>query len=77
MEVGDAKYPMHIGLNLLEKDQLILCNGSYRFLSKVFHWIMPIARTCGYLRLIWDYSSRFFKTIELLKLHKHLYYPMG
>lgn len=51
MDVVDVIIPMIIGLDLLDKEELIVENVDDHIVCKIFHWRMHSARKCVHLCL--------------------------
>ena len=75
IDVVAADVPMLIGLDVLDREELIVDNVDNLLVSKRYDWTIPITREEGHLFVTWEYSSILFSKRELTKLHYHFYHP--
>lgn len=75
IDVVDADVPLLIGLELLDKHELVVDNVDNLLVSKLGGWTIPIFRTHGHLFIKWDAKEVMYTWTELERLHLHFFHP--
>ena len=75
IDVVEADVPLLVGLDVMDREQLIADNCQNLLVSKRKNWSLPISRKHGHMFVEWDASSILFTEAELSKLHLHFYHP--
>ena len=65
MDVVAVDVAMLIGLDVLDREQLIVDNVDNLLVSKLHDWTVPITKKEGHLFVTWDYSSILFSKRDL------------
>lgn len=74
-EVVDADIPLLMGLDLLDKYQLVADNVNNILTSKVERWSIPITHQHGHLFIQWNLGEMLYARGELEQLHLQFFYP--
>lgn len=75
LDIVQPDVPMLLGLDVLDKEKLIVDNVENAVYSKKFKWSIPVTRKEGHLFLTWKFASILFTKPELRKLHLHFFHP--
>lgn len=67
--------PLLIGIDVLDREQLVADNVVNLLKSRLYGWEIPITRKNGHMYEEWDYKTVLFSRIELRKLHRHFHHP--
>jgi hypothetical protein len=75
MDVVLANVPMLIGLEILDRENLILDITANDLISKSGNRSIPTIRKDGHLYVEWEIVKTLYTRNELKKLHLHFYHP--
>lgn len=75
IDVVEANVPMLVGLDILDKENLLADNTSNMLVHRRKGWKMPLVRKNGHLYFQWNYADIHYTERELEKLHLHFYHP--
>lgn len=75
IDVVDADIPLLLGLDLLDKYDLVADNVDNVLRSKVFGWTVPMKRAHGHMFVQWDLREILYTRAELERLHLHFFHP--
>lgn len=67
--------PVLIGIDILDREQLVPDNVNNRLQSHIYGWSIPITRKNGHMYITWNESQIFFNRRELYKMHRHFHHP--
>lgn len=74
-DIVDADIPLLIGLDFLDREQLLADNISNKLISRHDNWEIPIIRRNGHLFVTWNLKTILFTKSELFKLHRNFFHP--
>lgn len=75
VDVVSADVPLLLGIDVLDREQLVTDNVDNVLRSRRYGWEMPIIRRNGHLYVVWNYSQVVYTRSELKKLHLHFFHP--
>lgn len=73
-DVVDADIPLLIGLDYLDKENLLADNLSNKLNCEDKTWELPIKRIKGHVFVQWNLNTILFIKIELCKLHRQIHH---
>ena len=71
----NADVPLLLGLDILDREQLVADNVENVLDSRRHGWKLPLTRTNGHLYLTWQLRSTLFTRAELRRMHLHFFHP--
>ena len=74
VEVVDVEFPVILGMDLLDRNQLIVYVTSDRLLHKPTRAAQPLKRKYGHVYIELD-TDMLYTNDELQKMHRKLFYP--
>lgn len=75
VDVVDAYVPLLMGIDTLDREQLVADNVENVLDSRRYGWKIPIARRNGHMYVQWNAKTLMFTRSELKKLHLHFFHP--
>lgn len=75
VDVVNPDVPLLIGLDLLDREQLIPNTVDNVLESRIFGWKIPITRKNGHLYVTWGDNITLFTRQELVRMHRNFYHP--
>lgn len=75
VDVVQPDVPLLLGLDVLDREQIVPDNVENILESRLYGWTMPITRRHGHMYLQWDTNRIMFTRMELHKLHRHFHHP--
>lgn len=75
VDVVQPDVPLLLGLDILDREQLVPDNIENLLESRLYGWGMPVTRRFGHMYISCDVNKIMFTRTELYKLHRHLHHP--
>ena len=74
-DVVTANIPLLLGLDVLDREQLVADNVLNQLQCHHRGWSIPISRKHGHMYVTWNISKSYYTRAELRKIHKHFWHP--
>lgn len=75
VDVVQPDVPLLLGLDVLDREQLVPDNVENLLESRLYGWAIPIIRSFGHMYITLDVDKIMFTRTELYKLHRHFHHP--
>ena len=75
VDVISADVPLLLGLDTLDREQLVADNVDNVLDSRRHGWKLPLTRKNGHMYLAWEPCSTLFTRAELRRMHLHFFHP--
>lgn len=74
-DIVNADIPLLIGLDYLDREQILPDNIQNKLICETESWELPIIRRMGHMFVEWDIRTIFFTKVELFRMHRNFFHP--